>query len=233
MINITATYDDDIGASSALTVVFNNGVSIPVSNVSGATITADYTVGATGSLQDVTNLDVASITVQTTEDAAGNALTSTVMPGVNLTTASAVNVDTTAPVLLSFTSSTADGTYGPGSTINVTATYDQALGAGSTVDVNFNNTATLTLSSVAGSTISGTYTVGATGSGEDIVTLDVASISSQAAVDLFDNTNSSTALPATTIATASSIDVDTTALSLIALLQLLPMELMVPRQQSM
>ena len=122
-----------------------------------------------------------------------------------------INVDTTAPELQSFTSTTLDGDYGPTDTINVTATYDQTLDGGSTIDVVLDNGASFTLSTVVGSTISGTYTVGGTGSGEDSADLTVTSITAQSATDNSTNTNSSTTLPGTNIADGSDIVVDTSA----------------------
>ena len=83
-------------------------------------------------------------------------------------------IDLTAPALISFTSTTADGTYGPGSVINLTATYDSALGSGSNISVTLNNGVSISLSTVTGSEVRGTYTVGATGSGQDTADLSVA-----------------------------------------------------------
>ncbi|MBD3359984.1 MAG: hypothetical protein GF365_04750 [Candidatus Buchananbacteria bacterium] len=132
-----------------------------------------------------------------------------------LTTASIVATDGAMPILLSFTSTTADGTYGPGSGINITANYSENISSGS-ITVDLNNTVTgQTLSTITTNTISGTYTVGATGSGEDVTGLDVSAITSQSASD-GTNTNSSTTMPSTTIISGSSINVDTTAPTVIS-----------------
>jgi len=71
--------------------------------------------------------------------------------------------------LQSFTT-TATGTNGPTTGIVVTATYDEDIATGSlTIDLN-NTISGLVLTCLGGSDeCSGTYTVGATGSGEDIV----------------------------------------------------------------
>ena len=120
------------------------------------------------------------------------------------------NSDITPPVLQSFTSSTPDNTYGPGRSINVTANYDENIQAGSTIDVTLDNGASLQLNNVSGTTISGTYTVGAFGDPEDSADLTVSTITAQSASDTSGNTNSSTTLPGTNIADGSDIVIDTT-----------------------
>ena len=118
--------------------------------------------------------------------------------------------DGAAPFLLSFSSTTPDGTYGPGSNINVTATYTETVSSGSAVDVTLDTGASLTLSSISGATVSGAYTVGATGSGENTTDLTVSSITSQSVSDGA-NTNSGTSLPSSNIADTSNIVADTIA----------------------
>ncbi len=118
------------------------------------------------------------------------------------------------PILTSFTSTTANGTYGPGTTIVIRATYDEAIKSGSTLTVVLDTGKSVALSTVSGSTVSGTYTVGATGSDEDSNDLNVRSITSEAV--------SSTTTPArirtnstipsgNNLADTSAIVVDTTA----------------------
>lgn len=123
-----------------------------------------------------------------------------------------VITDGQAPVLLSFTSTTSDGTYGPGSTINITATYSENITSGSiTVDLNNHPSTLITLSATGTNTISGIYVVGATGSGQDTSGLDVLTITAHTVTDLVLNSNSVTTLPATTITSAKTIVIDTTA----------------------
>ena len=208
---MTATYDDVPNVGSTLTVALNNGESLVMSNIVGSTITGTYTVGATDSGQDVTGLDVASITSQSVSDGFSNTNSSTGLPATTITTASSINVDTTKPALVSFTSSTADDTYGPTSVINVTATYDDTPEPGSTVDVTLDNGVSLTLNNIVGMTISADYTVGATGSGEDSLDLEVTTITAQNVFDPYGNTNSTTTLPGTNISDGSNIIVDTSA----------------------
>jgi len=120
-----------------------------------------------------------------------------------------VTVDTTPPVLSSFTSTTAGGSYKAGASINITATYNEALASTSTLTVSLNSGKTgLVLNTVSGSTITGIYTVGAN---ETSAALTVLSITSQNAKDIALNALITTTLPTTNIATASAIIIDTTA----------------------
>lgn len=120
--------------------------------------------------------------------------------------------DVTAPNLTSFTSTTADGTYGPGSEINITANFNEPLAAGSTAIVVLNNTVPIELVqlSLSSTTLVGTYTVGALGSGQDSADLTVASISFMDVTDPAGNLQTSTLLPASNIADTSDIVINTT-----------------------
>ena len=81
--------------------------------------------------------------------------------------------DDVPPQLVSFTSSATDGTFCPGSTITITATYNEAIVAGSTMTVELDTGVSVVLNSISGNEISGTYTVGATGSGQNSTDLTV------------------------------------------------------------
>ncbi len=136
-------------------------------------------------------------------DFVGNHLDTTNVP--------ATATDGAKPILFSFTSSTSNGTYGPGTIINLTANYSETIASGS-VTINLNNSVTgLTLSTLIGtSTISGNYTVGISGSPQSIAHLDVGSISTQSVSDGV-NVNSTTTMPATTLYPTKSITIDTAA----------------------
>lgn len=94
-----------------------------------------------------------------------------------------MDIKVKAPVLTSFTSTTADGTYGAGTSINIRATYDENIAAGSTMTVGLDTGVNVVLNSVSGSTLSGTYTVGAEGSGQNSADLNVSSIVSESVTD--------------------------------------------------
>ena len=122
-------------------------------------------------------------------------------------------VDSVAPRLVSFTSFSSNGTYCPGSTINITATYDETVEPGSSLTVVLSTGASVLLNNVSGTTISGTYTVGVTGSGQNTTDLTVSSISSELVSDSNgnDRTNSTVPISPNNIADLSAIIVDTAA----------------------
>ncbi len=197
VVTITATFTESINGTPKIALSAPANLAATAMSSSAPNVfTYLYTIGA-GNGDATVSLSVGT-------DAAGNAIDPTPSSGGTLT------LDNTAPTLDSFSSSTASGTYGPGATVNVTATYNETLKAGSTVSVVLNNTQAVTLSSVSGSTLSGTYTVGATGSGQDNSALDVTSISSQSALDVAGNTLTTTLMPGTNISSARTIVIDTT-----------------------
>jgi len=84
-------------------------------------------------------------------------------------------VNVLAPHLLSFTSSSTNGTYTTGQSISIKANFNKPLSSTSTMTVVLNSGASVTLNTVSGSTLSGTYVVG---SGDFSADLSVSSISS-------------------------------------------------------
>lgn len=184
----TATYGGDCNSS---TTVANNGTN---------SITFDSN-GSGGQLAD----GVYSNCTITATDAVGNVSSALAV--------STFEIETNPPSLVSFTSSTANDTYGPGSTINVTATYNEPLGAGANLTVTLDNGASVSLNNVSGSTVSGAYTVGATGSSEDTADLNVSSITSENVGDALGNNQTSSPLPGApnNIADSSDIVIDVTA----------------------
>jgi len=120
---------------------------------------------------------------------------------------------TGSPYITSFSSSTGNGTYGPTSDINITANYTDSasnnLGGASTVTVLLNNGVSVILNTVGANTLTGTYTVGATASGQDRTNLAVSSITAQNVCDTNPYCNVGLTMPATNI--SDGINVDTTA----------------------
>ncbi len=106
------------------------------------------------------------------------------------------------PNLLSFTSSTPDGTYGAGQSIEIAAHFLRSIEPGSTMTVTLNTGASVVLSTVSGGTISGTYTVSG---GEHVPDLAVTSITSASVTDSDANERSSY----TVTSSAAEIDADT------------------------
>jgi hypothetical protein len=125
-----------------------------------------------------------------------------------------VTRDTTAPTITSFSSTTADGSYKAGSTINITATTSEAIRSGNSITVVLNTgtpgaSVTLTATS-AGTTLTGTYTVAA---GHNSADLTVSSFTIVAVLDTAGNAMTSTTIPTgvNNIAGAEAIVIDTTA----------------------
>ncbi len=227
----TFTVDNTLPTLSSVSMVSNNtnNAYAKTGNVVTLTFTASETLGATptvtiaGSTRTVTpsgNNYSATYTFAGTEtegtipftvdfaDVATNAGTQVTEATSGVTTAT---YDKTSPTLNSFTSTTVNGTYGPAATINITANYNETIDTGSTMTVVV-NTATpvsVVLSTVSGSTLSGTYTVGAMSSGQNTLDLSIASITSQAVVDMAGNSLTATTLPATNIAASRDIVVST------------------------
>jgi phosphodiesterase/alkaline phosphatase D-like protein len=120
-------------------------------------------------------------------------------------------VSSDAPVLQSLTSTTADGIYGPASSINITATYNQTLATNSSIVVTLNTGAQLTLTTIDDTKLTGTYTVGATGSNQNTNALTVSTIALQNVCNANTNCLTGTTIPGENIQTHSTIIVDTTA----------------------
>lgn len=81
------------------------------------------------------------------------------------------------PTLVSFSSSTSDGTYGAGSTINITANFDEPISNSSTMEISLSNSSLMMLDQVSASTLSGSYVVpsGDTTSGDPLSVDSIAS----------------------------------------------------------
>ena len=119
----------------------------------------------------VINLGSGTIT-----DAGSNAATIG-LPGTTIATGSAIVIDTTAATISSITSGTGDGTYGPGSNIDVSVTFSEAvsLDAAASLDVTLDTGDVVSITGPAGpgTVFSGTYVVGA---GDNSVDLDATAV---------------------------------------------------------
>ncbi|NBP54731.1 MAG: discoidin domain-containing protein, partial [Actinobacteria bacterium] len=161
-VNITATVSEPIRSNNSITVTLNSGATVTLStNSVTSTLTGTYTIAAG---QTAAMLNVNSFTIGTVADGAGNAMTSTSVPGgANIADSSSVVVDTTAPTITSFSSTTPNGAFKVGQTINITATASEAVRSGNTITATLNTNRTVLLTApAAGTGFSGTYTVVAT-----------------------------------------------------------------------
>ena len=121
----------------------------------------------------------------------------------------AITVDGTPPTIGSFSSTTAAGSYKAGQAINITATASEAIQSGNTITATLNSGVSVILTAAtAGTTLTGTYTVAA---GQNVSALNVSSFTIGTVADAAGNAMTSTTMPATTITSAKTIVIDTTA----------------------
>ena len=131
-------------------------------------------------------------------DTAGNA--SSLLPVTSFV------IDTTAPTITSITSTTADGSYKVGAAINLTINFSEAVSsAGATLTTNTGGACTTGVIASA-TTASCTYTVAGGQNAADLDVVTVAGSISDTATNVLTNF-----VPATTLASARAIVVDTIA----------------------
>jgi len=206
VINIEFTFSENVTSAGDVAVTLNSGGNCTFSVSDSGSASCVYTVQAG---ENTLDLDVSGVS-GTINDQAGNAMINFV-PTLNLANNKNIVIDTTAVVLESFSSTTSDNIYGPGSEINITANYSEDVANGS-IAIVLNTGAEITLNTIVGDkTITGTYSVGATGSNENTNDLAVSSISSQTVCDINTKCVTDTLLPSTNISAVSNIVIDTDA----------------------
>ncbi|MFM8507722.1 MAG: Ig-like domain-containing protein, partial [Actinomycetota bacterium] len=132
-------------------------------------------------------------------------------PAAAATSTAVITRDLTSPTMSSFSSTTSDGSYRAGQTVNVTATTNENISSGNTITVTLDTGATVTLTAASnGTSLTGTYTIGA---GQNSPDLTVSSFAIGTVLDTAGNVMTSTILPSGTdnIAGTKAIVVDTTA----------------------
>ena len=127
------------------------------------------------------------------------------------TSALSITVDATPPTVTSFSSTKSNGTYGIGTTVNITATLSEAVADGASITVTLDTGDTVVLTKENSTTLTGTYTVGTGDNSADLTVTSYALTS--APTDAAGNAMTSTTLPtgANNIAGAQAIVIDTTA----------------------
>ncbi len=210
--NIILTFSEAVKAGSGNIVITNEANAsdtrtIPITDESQVTINGNtVTINPTNNLVEGATYHI-TIASGVIKDMAGNNYAGISDAAVlNFTTTAA---DNTAPTVSSFTSTTSDGNYNAGDEINITATMSENVTVGSTFDVTLDTGDVVTLTAAsAGTTLSGTYTVGAGDNSDD---LTVSSFTVGTVTDTAGNAMSSIAMPATNIDTGSDIVIDTSA----------------------
>ena len=122
-----------------------------------------------------------------------------------------ITIDSVEPTVTRFSTTSSNGTYGVGDSINITATVSETIVDGASITVTLDSGATVVLTKATSTTLTGTYTVG---SGESSSDLTVQSYSlTTAPQDTAGNTMVSTSVPsgANNIAGAHALVVNTTS----------------------
>jgi hypothetical protein len=220
-VSIQIAFSESVVVTGTPQLTLETGSTDRVLNyVSGSgtnSLTFTYTV-QTGDTS--TDLEYASTTALvlnggSINDSAGNTGVLT-LPGLgasgSLSASKAIVIDTTLPTVSSFSSTTSDGAYKAGSTINITATLTEAVTAPASITVTLDNGKTVVLThSAVNNTLTGTYTVAAGDTSADLTVSSFALTS--APVDAAGNIMTDTTVPsgANNIADTKAIVIDTTA----------------------
>ena len=206
-LNITATASEAVVAGNTITATLDTSDNVTLTAAdNGTTLVGTYTVSAGDNSNDLT---VSSFSIGTVTDIAGNAMDNTSVPGTNIASGSAIIIDTTAPTITSFTSTTNNGSYISDGTVNITATASEAVVATNTITATLDTSDNVTLTAADnGTTLVGTYTVSA---GDNSNDLTVSSFSIGTVTDIAGNAMDNTSVPGTNIASGSAIVIDTTA----------------------
>jgi large repetitive protein len=179
------------------------------------TLTFSYTIQAGDSSSDLTYLATDSLALNggTIKNSASTDATLN-LPSPTAAGSLAANksiiVDTALPTVSSFSSTTADGSYKEGATINITATLSEVVTSPASITATLSNGQTVVLThNAVNNTLTGSYTIGA---GQSSADLGVSSYAlTSAPVDSAGNVMSSTDMPAGNISGTRAIVVDTSA----------------------
>ena len=204
----------DSGSSSTDDITSDNTPTIAVgSATNGNTVTVTATKsGQTNVTCTFTATAQTGCDLGTLVDGVWSVTAKQTASGIDSAATSALNitVDATRPTVTSFSSPKPNGTYGIGTTIDITATISEDIAVGASITVTLDTGDTVLLTRVTATTLTGTYTVGA---GDNSADLTVSSyVLTSAPTDAVGNAMTSTALPtgANNIAGAQAIVVDTT-----------------------
>ena len=211
-ISIVATMSEMVQAGSAIEVTLSSGATqLLAAAANGNTLTGTYVVAAG---ENTADLDVTSYADIGVLDLFDNPLGGTALPTVpnSIGGARDIVIDTIAPTVLSFVSTTPDGFYRantPAGGIAITANVSETVRAGSSFNVTLDSGAVVTLSTIAqGTTLTGKYVIAA---GQNSPDLTVASYNTGTLRDLAGNTFDTFTTPsAANIADTSALVVDTT-----------------------
>ena len=216
IIDLVVNFDENV-TTSTMSLTLDNGVVLPAANIQSGNGTSSivyrYTVGASETTAD---LDVTSITAGDAVNDVGIAFVGGAVSAATSVAANhAVVVDTDLPTITDINSSTADGTYKIGDTINIEVTFTEPVtstGAAATLTLDTGGTATVSANqtSLGANDLRFEYTVGA--SDTTSATFDVTTAFAVNDIqDLNGNALTDTSLPAgnTLVNNNPNIDIDT------------------------
>jgi hypothetical protein len=179
------------------------------------TLTFSYTIQAGDTSSDLTYVATDSLALNSgtiKNSASTDAILTLPSPTAagSLAANKSIVVDSTLPTLSSFSSTTADGSYKEGATINITATLSEVVTTSASITATLSNGQTVVLThNAVNNTLTGSYTIGAGQSSSD---LGVSSyVLTSAPVDSAGNVMTSTTMPAGNISGTRAIVVDTSA----------------------
>ncbi len=173
-IDVTVNFDKNVTLTvGTLDVTLDTGDTVNIAAFGPAmTASGTYIVGAGDTSADLNSTGLSLGGGGILRDDYGNNADLTIPAGQSLADNKALEVDTTAPFITSITSSTADGRYRQGASIDVTVNFSEnvTLTVG-TLDILLDTGAAVNIAAFGPSnTASGTYTVGA---GENSIDLNV------------------------------------------------------------
>ena len=192
-------YADYVSGSNSSTLTFNY-------TVADGDVSSDLTYTSTSAL----TLNGATIRDSTGVDATLTLASPTAANSLGANKAIVVDgIDRVAPTVTSFSSTTINGTYKTGDSINITATMSKNVTSPASITVTLDSGAQVLLThSATDTTLSGTYTVAADQGSADLTVSSFALTS--APIDSAGNTMSSTTVPsgASNIAGSKAIVID-------------------------
>jgi hypothetical protein len=225
-INVTVTFSEDVtlsGSGAVFTVPLETGSTnsdydLEISSISSAgTGSGTYTVRANddtgGSDLTVKTTPGLSTTGTVADDAGNNMADFSIPSGQNLADLKNIIIDAVYPTITNVNSTTADGTYKINDNVNVTINFSEDVTlSGGTLDITLNhgNTGNAKVSISAfgpASTASGTYTVAATDTTNDLNHTSIALGTGASLVDGGNNSIQSWS-PATELATNKALVID-------------------------
>lgn len=196
-------FNEAITLNGTMSVSLNTGVSITIDSFTGSEIDFDYIIEADA---DVEKLKITAISLTgVATDSAGNSLLLD-LPTKNLDTSKSIQIDTSAPYILSFFSNSEDGNYGQGSEISLGINLNEKITLTGSLLFELNSGGSLEITSFTGTSALGKYTVG---EGHNASKLSI--ISMQILGSMIDKAGKSliTELPASNLDATHSITVDT------------------------